>query len=170
MSELQTANKGKGPDDIGPFTKIPNKLFSSGLASQLGSSATLVYVALCEHYNRDSENEFVASNKALASETGLSDGTINNARTKLVAAGLVQCSRGKGRSFTYSILRQNLSWKSLDSRLRVKLRPRGRQRPNVSADTFDDYPFKERAAIMEYCGNIPRPEVERILSGGSIKF
>jgi hypothetical protein len=120
----QRAQQSKGPD-IGPFTKIPSKFFASGTAAMLGSSASLLYLALCEHVNRNGKLEFGASDKALASETGLSPRTISDARKKLVEKKLISCIRDKGSSFRYTMLKLSLSWVKLKDRIRPKDKPRG---------------------------------------------
>jgi hypothetical protein len=112
--------------DIGPFAKFPNKFFGSGTARKVGTSASVLYFALCENANRNREpsNTFKASDKALASETGLSPRTIRNARTKLVENGLISCSREPGQSYIYTLIRQELKWLSRSERPRHKLKPR----------------------------------------------
>jgi hypothetical protein len=110
--------------DIGPFTKIPSKFFGSGLAARLGPSASLVYLALCEHGNRNSRNSFTASDKALSGDTTLGARTIYEARKKLSECGLITYSREPGNSYVYRLLVPSLEWKPLKERLRNKLKPR----------------------------------------------
>jgi len=110
--------------EIGPYSKMPSKFFGSGTASRLGASASLVFLALCEHANRDGSNTFKASDRALASETGLGPRTICNARKKLIESSLISCIRENGQSFTYTILAQALKWTPLNERLRPKKKPR----------------------------------------------
>lgn len=112
------------PVEIGLYTKIPSKFFSSGTASRIGPSASLVFFALCEHANRDECNTFKASDAALASETGLSPRTICNARKRLQEHGLVSFSRQDGESYTYTIPKFALQWISLAQRPRSKRKPR----------------------------------------------
>lgn len=112
--------------DIGPFTMIPNRFFGSGMAQRLGPSASLLYLALCEHANRGSGNTFKrgSSDNALASETGLSPRTLCDARKKLIEHDLIACSREKGQSFTYTLFPPPLKWLPLDERPRQKQKPR----------------------------------------------
>jgi len=119
--------------DLGPFCKFPSKFFGSGLAARLGTSAALLYLALCENCNRCSRMTFEASDKALASETGLAERTIRNGRNRLVENGLIQCSReGLGRRFTYLLLRQELKWVRRQDRPRRKRKPRAMSASGVS--------------------------------------
>jgi DNA-binding transcriptional ArsR family regulator len=112
--------------DIGLFARFPNRFFSSGMARKIGTSASVLYFAFCENANRNQKpsNTFKASDKALASETGLSPRTIRDARIKLLENGLVSYSRERGQSFTYTLLRQELKWIKLSERPRQKRRPR----------------------------------------------
>lgn len=113
-----------GKVDVGPYTKIPNRFFGSGMAAKLGCSASLVYLALCEHANRHSSNTFKASDRALASETGLGTRTICDARKRLCERGLISISRLEGQSYTYTICKPSLEWVPLAQRLRTKRKPR----------------------------------------------
>ena len=112
--------------DIGPFAKFPNKFFGSGMARKIGPSASVLYFAFCENANRNREpsNTFKASDKALASETGLSPRTMRDARIKLVENRLVSCSREPGQSYTYTLLPQELKWLKRSERPRQKRKPR----------------------------------------------
>ncbi len=110
--------------DLGPYTQIPNKFFGSGTAANLGSSASLVYLALCEHANRESSNTFKASDRALASETGLGTRTICDARKRLCERGLISLSRPEGQSYSYTICKLSLEWLPLAQRPRPKRKPR----------------------------------------------
>jgi len=110
--------------DIGPYARFPNKFFSSGMACKVGASASLLYFALCENANRHPSNTFKASDKALASETGLSTRTMRDARIKLFENGMVSYSREPGQSYTYTLLRPELKWLKLSERPRQKLKPR----------------------------------------------
>ncbi len=114
-----------GSVEIGPFTKIPNRLFGSGMARMLKPSATLLYLALCDHGNRHGDNIFKASDRALASDTTLSPRTICNARKRLVESGLITCAREQGQSYSYVLLVPTLTWKPMAERQRPKLSPRG---------------------------------------------
>ncbi len=102
--------KPRGSVNIGPFTKIPHKLFGSGTARDLKPSATLFYVALCEHANRNSSNTFKASDNALASETNLSTRTICDARKRLIERKLISCAREEGQSYFYTLNAPSLKW------------------------------------------------------------
>jgi hypothetical protein len=110
--------------EIGPYSKMPNKFFSSGTASTLGPAASLVLLALCEHANRDGENTFKASDKALASETGYSPRKICDARKRLIELGLISCSRQEGQGFEYTLPPYSFNWVRLENRLRRKRKPR----------------------------------------------
>jgi DNA-binding transcriptional ArsR family regulator len=112
--------------DIGPFARFPNKFFGSGMARKVGASASLLYFAFCENANRNKvpSNSFKASDKALASETGLSPRTIRDARTKLYENELVSYSREPGQSYIYTLLRQELKWLKRSERPRQKRKPR----------------------------------------------
>lgn len=114
----------KGNVDVGPYSKIPNKFFGSGTAAKLGCSASLIFLALCEHANRESSNTFKASDRALASETGLGTRTICDARKLLCERGLVSLRRPEGQSYTYTICKPSLEWVPLAQRLRTKRKPR----------------------------------------------
>ena len=117
-------DQGKPSVEIGPYTKIPNRLFGSGMAARLRPSAGYMYLALCEHANRNSSNTFSASDKALASDTGIGTRTICDARKKLIERGLISCKREKGQSFVYTLLKPSLEWKPVKERPRHKLKPR----------------------------------------------
>ena len=113
--------------DIGLFARFPNTFFGSGMARKLGPSASILYFALCENANRNRvpSNTFKASDKSLASETGLGPRTIRNIRTKLYENRLVEYSREPGERYTYTLLRQELKWLTRSERPRLKRRPRG---------------------------------------------
>ena len=113
-----------GKVDVGPYTKIPNKFFGSGTAAKLGCSASLVFLALCEHANRESSNTFKASDRALASETGLGTRTICDARKRLQEYGLISTSRPEGQSYSYTLPKLSLRWVPLVERPRNKRKPR----------------------------------------------
>src|ERR1700759_26469 len=98
------------PVKAGSFSKVPNRFFGSGTASSIGKSASLVYIALWEHANRHGENVFKASDKALASETGLGTRTLCNARKRLLEKGLICCSRQDGQSYVYTLPAPSLEW------------------------------------------------------------
>ncbi|HUV96559.1 MAG TPA: hypothetical protein VMV98_03735 [Acidobacteriaceae bacterium] len=112
--------------DVGPFARFPNKFFGSGMARKLGPSASVLYIALCEHANREPSNTFGARDGDLAWETGLSPRTIRNVRIKLSENRLVECRREPGQKYTYTLLRPELRWFKLAERPpRQKLKPRG---------------------------------------------
>jgi hypothetical protein len=126
--------KARGKVEIGPYTKIPNRLFGSGIAQRIGPSASLLYLALCEHANRESANTFKgSSDRALASETGISPRTLCDARKKLVEYRLITCSREKGQSFMYTLFPLPLEWVPLADRLRPKQKPRALYAPRAPA-------------------------------------
>lgn len=121
--------------EIGGFTKIPNRLFGSGLARALRPSATVLYAALCEHANRNGSNTFKASDKALASETTLSTRTICDARKRLREKRLITVEQCPGQSFTYTLPVLSLEWVALADRPRGKQKPRGcHGHPNTNSD------------------------------------
>jgi hypothetical protein len=66
--------------DIGPYARIPNRFFGSGMGARLGSSAGYLYIALCDHANRNGSNTFKLSDKALAGDTAIATRTICDAR------------------------------------------------------------------------------------------
>lgn len=109
---------------IGHYSKVPARLFGSGMAARLGPSATLLYVALCEHGNRHGKNTFKASDRALASDTGLSPRTICNARKAILENKLIDCSREEGESFQYTLRPLQLDWVPMAKRPRTKRKPR----------------------------------------------
>lgn len=149
------------PVRIGPFAKFPNRLFGSGLAATLGPSATLVYLNLCDHANREGDNTFRVSDRALAADTGIGPRTITNARKALLEGDLITCSQEPGRSYQYTLKTPSLKWKPQKERPRARLKPRGnRSAPGVDREEL----LWERAAILEYCGNLPREDAERIAS------
>ncbi len=112
------------PVEIGLYSEMPSKFFGSGTASSLRPSASLVFLALCEHANRNESNTFKASDRALASETGLGTRTICDARKRLIEHGLISCSRENGQSFNYTIPSLSLKWIPLAQRPRLKRKPR----------------------------------------------
>jgi hypothetical protein len=112
------------PVEIGNFSKMPNQFFGSGLAGKLGISSSLLFLALCEHANRNSANSFAVSDRALASDTGLAPRTICDARKSLIEAKLISCFRDKGRSFTYTLSKYEFRWVGLKERPRAKRRAR----------------------------------------------
>jgi hypothetical protein len=116
--------KPKGSVNIGQFTKIPNRLFSSGTAQNLKPSATLLYVALCDHANRNGSNTFKVSDRTLESDTTLSTRTICNARKRLIEKGLITCTRAEGQSYVYTLPVPSWSWVRVADRPRIKLKPR----------------------------------------------
>jgi DNA-binding transcriptional ArsR family regulator len=126
--DLAGPEPSKKSVNIGLFARFPNTFFSSGMARKLGTAGTVLYIALCEHANREPSNTFKASDKTLAWETDLSPRTIRNKRIKLQENGLVQYSREPGQSFTYTLLRQKLQWFKVAER-----QPREKRRPRAMA-------------------------------------
>ena len=110
--------------DVGPYTKIPNRFFGSGMAARVKPSASLIYVVLCDHANRNGSNTFKVSDKVLASDTGLAPRTICNARKRLMEYELISCFRPEGQSYTYTIPKPSLVWTSFTERPRPKQKPR----------------------------------------------
>ena len=129
LSVLSAPQKANGVD-VGPrFFMVPGQLFGSGLAQTLGSTATLLYVALWENANRQKRpsNTFGTTVRKLSSETGLGPRTIRDARNRLIEKGLLRCTRGAGEKFEYTLLPQNLKWTPVDERPRALKRPRAMQ-------------------------------------------
>ena len=118
------SDKPRPTVDIGPYSKIPNKFFGSGVAAQLGPSAALLFIALCEHANRNGSLSFKASDAALASDTGLSPRTISPARKRLMELRLVSCDRRDGRSYIYTLTKYEFTWQPVRERPRLKCNPR----------------------------------------------
>lgn len=118
------SGKPKGSVNIGPFTKIPNRLFGSGTAQHLKPSATLLYVALCDHANRNGSNTFKTSDRSLESDTALAARTICEARKRLLEKGLITCKRADGQSYVYTLPVPSWSWVPAAARPRMKLKPR----------------------------------------------
>ncbi len=110
--------------DIGPFTKIPHRLFGSGRAALLGPSATLLLIALCDHANRNGGNTFSASDRALAADTALSPRTIFNARKRLREFQMLSAERENGRSYRYTLPKFEMDWVPIKDRPRAKKRAR----------------------------------------------
>ena len=116
--------QGRQPVDIGPYTQIPNRFFGSGIAARLGPSAGYIYLALCDHANRNGSNTFKASDRALAGDTRIASRTICDARKRLIEYGLISCNREKGQSHVYTLLKPSWEWKPLKERPRRTLKPR----------------------------------------------
>lgn len=149
------------PVQIGPFARFPNRFFGSGLAAKLGPSAALIYLDLCDHANREGDNTFRVSDRALAADTGIGPRTITEARKALIERDLIKCTQEPGKSYQYTLRTPSLKWKPQKERQRVKDKPRGnRTAPAVDREEL----FLERAAIIEYCGNVSRQEAERLAS------
>jgi Helix-turn-helix domain len=110
--------------DIGGFTKIPHRFFGSGTAHALKPSASLLYIALCDHANRSSSNTFKTSDKTLASDTALSPRTICDARKRLIEKELITCKREDGQSYSYTLTVPDWNWIPVDRRPRTQLKPR----------------------------------------------
>jgi hypothetical protein len=126
LSVLSAPQKANGVD-VGPrFFEVPGQLFGSGLAQTLGSTTTLLYVALWETADRQRRpgNTFGTTDKNLSSETGLSPRTIRNARNRLIEKDLLRCTQEAGEKLEYTLLPLNLNWTPRDERPRAKKRPR----------------------------------------------
>jgi hypothetical protein len=130
--------------EIGFFSKIPRQFFGSGFAAKLGVSASLLFLALCEHANRNSANSFAVSDRALAADTGLAPRTICDARKCLIEAKLISCTRENGRSFTYTLSKYEFRWIGLNERHRPKRRARALR----SALTGTSATFAEREYVQ----------------------
>jgi hypothetical protein len=127
------------PVDVGPYTQIPNRFFGSNMAARLGPSAGYIYIALCEHANRNSSITFKASDKALASETTIAPRTICNARKRLIEYGLISCKREKGQSHVYTLLKPSWEWKPLKERQRRTLNLPSKSPDAPTDSAADDY-------------------------------
>ena len=110
--------------EIGLYSKMPRRFFGSGTAALIGPSAALLFLALCEHANRNNGNTFKASDNALASDTGLGTRTIFDARNTLIERNLISCSRQEGQSYVYTLPAYSFDWIRLEDRPRPKLKPR----------------------------------------------
>jgi Helix-turn-helix domain len=110
--------------DIGGFTKIPHRFFGSGTAHSLKPSASLLYIALWDHANRNSTTTFKTSDKALASDTALSPRTICDARKRLIEERLITCTREDGQSYSYTLTVPDWNWVPVAKRPRAKCKPR----------------------------------------------
>jgi hypothetical protein len=111
--------------DLGPYFIVPKGLLQNGIAARVGASAVALYVALCEHANRKHSNVFSISDKSLASDTGVAERTIRDARTRLHREGLISFNRQPGHSYTYTLLNVKLSPRiPLNERLRQPKKPR----------------------------------------------
>jgi hypothetical protein len=124
LSTVHSRKEQRPAVDLGPYSKIPNKIFGGGIARELGPSAALFFLALCEHANRNGSMSFKASDASLAADTGLSPRTICEARKRLMEWNLIACDRQHGNSYTYRLSRYNFTWKPVKERARVKRKPR----------------------------------------------
>ena len=80
---------------------IENGIFDYGIANQIGSSALIVYFALCRHANR--EGKSFPSVKKLQFETGLSNKVIANSIDTLKHYNLLEVQREKHQHNLYTI-------------------------------------------------------------------
>jgi hypothetical protein len=110
--------------DIGLFSMMPKLFFGSGLGAELRVSTGYLFLALCEHANRNGANSFTVSDRALAADTGLAPRTICEARKRLVERKLITCVRENGRSFTYTLTKYELPWVAVKERIRAKRKAR----------------------------------------------
>lgn len=113
-------------DAIGNFSGFPSILFRQGIAAKIGSSATVLFVCLCDHLNRKNYVQgFGVSDEQLGADTGLSTRTLRDSRRTLVTAGLITIERAPGSAYCYSIAKQPTGWVPSRERLRKKKLPRG---------------------------------------------
>jgi hypothetical protein len=99
--------KRAGRVELGPYFIVPKGLIQGGIAGRIGPHATAVYIALCEHANRgnrEDQNTFSVSDRALAADTGVAERTIRDIRTKLIEKHLIMCEREAGQSYSYTLL------------------------------------------------------------------
>lgn len=80
---------------------IENGIFDYGIANQIGSSALIVYFALCRHANK--EGKSFPSVKKLQFETGLSNKVIANSIDILKHCNLLEVQREKHQYNIYTI-------------------------------------------------------------------
>ena len=120
----KSEGKRQGKVDIGRFSMIPRMFFGSGTAASLHPPAMVLFLALCEHANRNSGNTFKASDNALASDTGYAPRTICDARKQLQERGLISCKREEGESHFYTLSVYAFDFVRVDDRARQKLKPR----------------------------------------------
>ena len=121
IKQAEAANR-----DLGPYFAVPKGFIRGGVAARLGPSAALVYVALCEHRNRDRKKALSVSDRALAADTGVAERTICGIRAKLAAEKLITYSRSNGASHTYTLLPVPPTWVPIADRPRRKREPRAR--------------------------------------------
>jgi hypothetical protein len=119
---------------------MPRMFFGSGTAAQLGKSASLFYLALCEHANRHGKATFKAADHSIASDTGMSERDFSAARKALKGQGLISFTREKGHSYVYTLVRLELKWVRLEDRPRVKLKARG-PHSSKAADAHKETPI-----------------------------
>ena len=80
---------------------IENGIFDYGIANQIGSSALIIYFALCRHANK--EGKSFPSVKKLQFETGLSNKIIANSIDTLKRYNLLEVQREKHQHNIYTI-------------------------------------------------------------------
>jgi DNA-binding transcriptional MocR family regulator len=131
------------------------------MAADLGPTAALLYLALCDHANRAGGNKFKVSDRALAADTGIAERTILEARKAILARGLITYERQPGKSHEYTLIIPTLTWKAQKERPRQKKKPRA-DRLNSAPDEREV--FEERAAIIEFEGGLSRTVAERLAS------
>ena len=123
----------------GAYFQMPNRLFPSGLAAKLGSSAGWLYAALCSVANQRSAGTFSISDKALSSDTGMGKSTIAEARKKLRSFGLIEFSTLPGRSPVYTLKPPQLEWVPLKDRPRSNCKPRGKSIAKLAIKEIDEW-------------------------------
>src|ERR1700733_2272223 len=111
--------------EIGGFTKIPYRLFSSGEAARLTPSVALLLIALFDHANRNRGLTFRVSDRTLAADTNLAPRTICDGRKRLIERKWLLCSRNPGQSYQYILQIPELVWVPQKARPRGQCRPRG---------------------------------------------
>lgn len=112
--------------DIGPYFRMPYRLFSSGLGAKLGPSAGWLYAALCSYANDHSSLTFSVSNKTISSDTGMSARTIGEAKRELRERCLIEYSSKPGSRDQFTLKRPELERIKRGERTIAKKKPRGK--------------------------------------------
>jgi hypothetical protein len=134
--------------DIGPYFKMPYRLFSSGLGAKLGQSAGWLYTALCSYANDNSSLTFSVSNRTLQTDTGMSPRTIGTAKKVLREQGLIEYSPKAGSKDQYTLKKLELERVKREERPTKK---RKRQRKlQQEGDPWDELPQILRGTVVNY--------------------
>jgi hypothetical protein len=90
-----------------PYFTLPQSLVRTHVLRAMKSCELALYVLLCHQMERFSKSQFTMKNADISDLTGLSASSLRHARTKLVERCLVQCQRGLGGIYTYTMLDPN---------------------------------------------------------------